>query len=63
MNKEKNQRFKRVMNKPKTMSLRVSNELYEQIRTKAESENVSLTKILTKAVSKYIHNSDFAASS
>ena len=63
MGKEKNQRFKRVMNKPKTMSLRVSNELYEQIRTKAESENVSLTKILNKAVSKYIHNSDLAPSS
>jgi predicted HicB family RNase H-like nuclease len=63
MNKEKNQRYPRVNNKPKTMSLRVSIEMYEKIRNKAESENVSLTSVLTKAVVKYIHNSDLAATS
>ena len=62
MEKEK-QRYSRIVNKPRTMSLRVSNKLYEQIRKCAESENVSLTKILTQAVSKYIHSSDFATSS
>ena len=62
MNKDKNQRYKRVLNKPKTMSLRVSNEMYEKIRSKAESDNVSLTSVLTNAVVKYIHN-DLAATS
>ena len=62
MNTQK-KRFPRVNNKPKTMSLRVSDEMYEKIRTMAISENVSLTSVITKAVYKYIHNSDFAASS
>ena len=62
MNKDKNQRYKRVLLKPKTMSLRVSNEMYEKIRSKAESDNVSLTSVLTNAVVKYIHN-DLAATS
>ena len=63
MEKDKNQRYPRVNNKPKTMSLRVSNEMYEKIRTLATSENVSLTSVITKAVYKYIHSSDFATSS
>ena len=57
MNKEKNERFRRVMNKPKTMSLRVSDELYEKIRIMAEKDNVSLTSVLTRAVTKYIRSS------
>ena len=62
MEKEK-QRYSRIVNKPRTMSLRVSNETYEKIRTLATSENVSLTSVITKAVYKYIHSSDFATSS
>ena len=57
MNKEKNERFRRIQQKPKTMSLRVSQEMYEKIRTLAEHDNVSLTSVITKAVYKYIRSS------